>query len=202
MTFHSEIIRIQLTMCSSAIISWSNLLTHPLLFRFLTEAAVSNTNYYSTTTTTTIIQVNLHKPAPPLKNCSVLLVQKFAARMPLLTATNTFAIRIRQKALEFSSTVLSTPSLYCTLQYKLLFNKIVSSKGTVLLSLLFIECVCVSLFSHSLCTASFQQSGQNLACGKIVTKGLCRGTTRCVKHGLERDPARSMHYKINKKNII
>ena len=102
-----------------------------------------------------------------------------------------------QKALEFSSTVLSTPSLYCTLQYKLLFNKIVSSKGTVLLSLLFIECVCVSLFSHSLCTASFQQSGQNLACGKIVTKGLCRGTTRCVKHGLERDPARSMHYKIN-----
>ena len=119
--------------------------------------------------------------------------------MPLLTATNTFAIRIRQKALEFSSTVLSTPSLYCTLQYKLLFNKIVSSKGTVLLSLLFIECVCVSLFSHSLCTASFQQCGQNLACGKIVTKGLCRGTTRCVKHGLERDPARSMHYKINLK---
>ena len=36
---------------------------------------------------TAIIQVNLRKPAPPVKNWRILFVQSFAARMHLLTRT-------------------------------------------------------------------------------------------------------------------
>jgi len=43
-------------------------------------------------------------------------VQSFIARVPLLTATANQRIRIMEKTLEFSSTVLSTLSLYRFLQ--------------------------------------------------------------------------------------
>jgi len=42
---------------------------------------------------TAIIQVNLHQPAPPVKNWGILLVQSFtacSACIPLLTATSAF----------------------------------------------------------------------------------------------------------------
>ena len=39
-----------------------------------------------------IIQVNLHQPAPPVKNGKILLVQSFTARMPLMTATSAFGL--------------------------------------------------------------------------------------------------------------
>jgi len=37
-----------------------------------------------------IIQVNLRKPAPPVKNYRILLVQSFTALTPLLTETSAF----------------------------------------------------------------------------------------------------------------
>jgi len=43
----------------------------------------NNNNYYSFTA---IIQVNLHKPAPPVKTAGDFLVQSFTASMPLLAA--------------------------------------------------------------------------------------------------------------------
>jgi len=44
-----------------------------------------------------MIQVNLCKPnAPPVNNWRILLVQSFAARMPLLTATSTFGLGRRR----------------------------------------------------------------------------------------------------------
>ena len=39
---------------------------------------------------TAIIQVNMHQPAPPVKNWRILLVRSFTAHMPLLTATSAF----------------------------------------------------------------------------------------------------------------
>jgi len=39
-----------------------------------------------------IIQVNIRQPASPVKNWRILLVQSFAARMPLLTATSAFGL--------------------------------------------------------------------------------------------------------------
>ena len=53
---------------------------------------------WNTITTTTnhsftaIIQVNLHQPAPPVKNWRILLVKSFTARAPLLTATSAFGL--------------------------------------------------------------------------------------------------------------
>ena len=41
---------------------------------------------------TAIIQVNLRKPAPPVKNYRILLVQSFTALTPLLTATSAFGL--------------------------------------------------------------------------------------------------------------
>jgi len=37
-----------------------------------------------------IILVNLHQPAPSVKNWRILLVQSFTASMPLLTTTSKF----------------------------------------------------------------------------------------------------------------
>jgi len=39
---------------------------------------------------TAIIQVNMHQPAPPVKNWRILLVRSFTDHMPLLTATSAF----------------------------------------------------------------------------------------------------------------
>jgi len=41
---------------------------------------------------TAIIQVNLRKPAPPVKNYRILLVQSFTALTALLTATSAFGL--------------------------------------------------------------------------------------------------------------
>jgi len=60
---------------------------------------------------TAVIQNNLHWPAPPVKRRRILLVQSFTAHMSLLMAANQ-RIRIREKTLEFSSTVLCTLSPY------------------------------------------------------------------------------------------
>ena len=54
---------------------------------------------------------------PPVKNCMILLEQSFTARMPLLTATSAFWIR--EKTLEFSSTVLPAHSLHI---YQIFFH--------------------------------------------------------------------------------
>jgi len=45
---------------------------------------------------TAIIQDNLRKPAPPVKNWSILLEQSFTACMPLLVAASTFRLGRRR----------------------------------------------------------------------------------------------------------
>jgi len=41
---------------------------------------------------TAILQVNLHQPAPPVKNWRILLVQSFTVHMPLLMAISVFRL--------------------------------------------------------------------------------------------------------------
>jgi len=52
----------------------------------------NNNNHRFTAT----IQVNLRWPAPLVKNCRILLVQSFTARMPFLTATSAFGLERRR----------------------------------------------------------------------------------------------------------
>ena len=56
-----------------------------------------------------IIQVNQHQTAPPVQNCKIELVQFYC---PHALADGNQCIQISEKTLEFSSTVLSTLSLY------------------------------------------------------------------------------------------
>jgi len=58
---------------------------------------------------TAIIQVNLHQPAPPVKNSRTVGAKFYC---PQALADGNQRIRFRDKTLEFSSTALSTLSPY------------------------------------------------------------------------------------------
>jgi len=66
-----------------------------------------------TTTTTTVLQTLQtsisDNEQPAVKNCRILLEQRFTAHMPLLTTISTFWIK--QKTMEFSSMVLLSVSV-------------------------------------------------------------------------------------------
>jgi len=63
-----------------------------------------------------IIQVNLHQPAPPVKNWRILLVQTFTAHMPLLTATSAFGLG--EDAGVLNSAIYTVFILYVSDEYK------------------------------------------------------------------------------------
>jgi len=73
---------------------------------------LSSSNHNNNLWFTAIIQVNLRQLAPPVKNWENFVGAKFYC--PHALAGSNQHIRIREKMLEFSSTMLSTLSPYCT----------------------------------------------------------------------------------------